>query len=158
MVRINTENMNEIGKKLGIQRKDLPRRKMNYFVSKILKFIFQFVIIVLSVSMGFYIGDINRQNIPSNNVYPFSLSTQAMPYIVTVSWIPTIFLMGVLNSGNPEDSLQRSRLKLNRKRGFVIIYLILSIITLSIGISSNTYSMAVLYSAYQKKLKKSAIK
>ena len=150
MVRMNYENMDEIGKKLGIQRKDLPRRKMNYFVAKILNLIFKFVIIVLSVSMGFYIGDINRQSV-SNNAYPFSLSTPAMPYILTISWIPTIFLMGGLNSGNPEDSIQRSRLKLNRKKGFVIIYLILSIVTLSIGISNNTYSMAILYSTYKKK-------
>jgi hypothetical protein len=148
MARINIENLDEIGKKLGIQRKDLPRRKMNYFMYKILNFFFQFVIIVLLASMGLYIGDINQKSIssnPSSSFYPFSMSSRVIP------WIPTIFLLGGLKSGNPEDSLQRSKLRLNRKKGFVIISLILSIVTLSIGISKETYSMVVLYSVYQKK-------
>lgn len=145
---MNNENIDEIGKKLGIQRKDLPRRKMNYFLSTILKYIIQFVIIVLSVSMGFFIGDINKKSaysIPPSSFYPFYWP---IPLILMT---PTLFLIGGLNSGNPEDSLQRSRLKLNRKRGFVIIYLILSIVTLLIGISRDTYSVAILYSAHQKK-------
>ena len=147
MVRINYENMDEIGKKLGIQRKDLPRRKMNYFLNRILNFIFQFVIIVLIASMGLYIGDVIRQKPNQSSFYPFKLP------ISSILFVPVIFLIGGLNSENPEDSLQRSELRLNKKRGFVIVYLILSLVTLSIVISRKYFSLTIMYSVYKKKLK-----
>ena len=145
MVGINNEKIDEIGEKLGIQRRDLPRRK-HYFLKIIFRYFLEFIIIVLSASMGLYIADQLMET-----KYPYR-SPGVLP--AAISGIPVIFLLMGLNSrNNPEDSIQRSELKLKLFKGFSVIYIIAMVFILYDTIFTPKFPIASEYGVFKNERK-----
>ena len=142
--------MDEIGKKLGIQSKDLPRRNLRYFFKIILRYILELLIIIISASMGLYV--VAQINIEQESYYPYRSQIVIPPLL---GLVPVLFLLTGLNSGNSENTTRRSGVKLKLFRGFSVLYLITMVFIYSFYkiFTPTHFSLASLYGVYKKKEK-----